>query len=138
MIEFRRRIQCQITQLNIQPPLQPLVGTWRGDILECIQIREQSLSWMKWGSWSPALVDPHLVTYLRSSAKPFQALPFVEAGGVEHFGLTHEELAILCASHDGTDRHVEVFRRIQKKSDFLKAIYCAVCTLLFPNPLSGN
>ena len=28
--------------------------------------------------------DPELVTFLRSSAKPFQALPFMESHGDEH------------------------------------------------------
>ncbi len=59
--------------------------------------------------------DPWTVTFLRSTAKPFQALPFVEDGGPQHFGLTDEELALICASHSGTDRHVEVVRRIQQK-----------------------
>ena len=36
--------------------------------------------------------DPQAVAFLRSSAKPFQALPFVERGGVEHFGFTRREL----------------------------------------------
>ena len=38
--------------------------------------------------------DPHTVAFLRSSAKPFQALPFVERGGAEHFGFTQKELAL--------------------------------------------
>ena len=29
--------------------------------------------------------DPYAVAFLRSSAKPFQALPFIERGGAEHF-----------------------------------------------------
>src|SRR2546426_7766020 len=35
--------------------------------------------------------DPELVTFWRSAAKPFQALPLVEDGVVERFGLTTEE-----------------------------------------------
>ncbi len=30
--------------------------------------------------------DPYMVAFLRSSGKPFQALPFVEHGGVEPYG----------------------------------------------------
>ena len=37
--------------------------------------------------------DPNLVTFLRSSAKPFQALAVVESGAAEAFGLTQEEIA---------------------------------------------
>ncbi|HZW03994.1 MAG TPA: asparaginase, partial [Anaerolineaceae bacterium] len=59
--------------------------------------------------------NPQVVTYLRSSSKPIQALPFVEAGGLEAFGITDRELALLCASHSGTDEHVAVVRGIQQK-----------------------
>jgi L-asparaginase II len=52
---------------------------------------------------------------LRSSAKPFQVLPFVERGGVEAFGLTPRELSICCASHEGSDLHVRTVEGIQKK-----------------------
>jgi L-asparaginase II len=63
-----------------------------------------------------AFGDPHLPVYMRSSAKPFQALPFVEHGGVEHFGLTRKELALVCASHQGTDDHAATAQSIQAKA----------------------
>jgi L-asparaginase II len=56
--------------------------------------------------------DPQTVAFMRSSAKPFQALPFVERGGVEHFGLSEKELALACASHEGSDEHVRVAESI--------------------------
>jgi L-asparaginase II len=56
-----------------------------------------------------------VVAFLRSSAKPFQVLPFVEAGGMEYFGLTPRELSIACASHEGSDFHVQTVEAIQKK-----------------------
>ena len=59
--------------------------------------------------------DPNIVTFLRSSAKPFQALPFIENGGDVYWGFTLPEIAILCASHSGTDEHVAVLSRIQAK-----------------------
>src|SRR5690348_5955904 len=43
--------------------------------------------------------DPSLVTFWRSAAKPFQALPLVEDGVAERFGLTTGERALVCASH---------------------------------------
>jgi len=61
------------------------------------------------------LGDPKVVTFLRSSAKPFQALPFIERGGDQTFHLTSKEVAIICGSHDGTDEHVEVIKSIQAK-----------------------
>ncbi|HEY2981206.1 MAG TPA: asparaginase [Anaerolineales bacterium] len=59
--------------------------------------------------------DPQMVAFLRSSAKPFQALPFVEHGGVKHFGLTPRELALACASHEGSALHLETVLGMQKK-----------------------
>jgi L-asparaginase II len=52
------------------------------------------------------LGDPETATFLRSAAKPFQALPLVLAGGEERFGLTAADLALICASHSGTPDHV--------------------------------
>ena len=60
--------------------------------------------------------DPQAVTYLRSSAKPLQCLPFIEHGGQAAFGLTPREIALMCASHSGTDDHVAVLRSIQSKA----------------------
>jgi L-asparaginase II len=62
-----------------------------------------------------SLGDPQLVTFLRSSAKPFQALPFIERGGQQKFGLTPREVALMCASHSGTDEHVEMVKGMQAK-----------------------
>jgi L-asparaginase II len=51
--------------------------------------------------------DPDVVTMTRSTLKPFQALPFVAAGGVERFGFSAPQVALLCASHSGESRHME-------------------------------
>lgn len=73
--------------------------------------------------------DTGLVTFLRSSAKPFQALPFVEMDGDTHFGLTPRELALMCASHSGTDDHVAVLRGMQAKIGVTEAdLLCGVHT----------
>jgi L-asparaginase II len=93
---------------------EPLLEVWRGGIVESlhqgaiavVDPHNELIGWVG---------DPELVTYLRSTAKPFQALPFVELGGVQAFHLTERELAILCASHDGTDEHVAVLEGVQKK-----------------------
>lgn len=50
--------------------------------------------------------DPSLVSYYRSSSKPLQAVPLVESGVADHFGLTEQEIAICCGSHGGEDIHV--------------------------------
>lgn len=62
--------------------------------------------------------DPGLRTYLRSAAKPFQALPLISAGGVEEFDLSTEEVALICASHGGEPRHVATAAALLRKGDF--------------------
>ena len=59
--------------------------------------------------------DPYTVAFLRSSAKPFQVLPFVERGGVEHFGFTQRELALSCASHETAQMHLDAVKELQNK-----------------------
>lgn len=50
--------------------------------------------------------DPHWLTFTRSTLKALQALPFLEAGGVERFGWSSREVALMCASHNGEERHI--------------------------------
>ena len=59
-------------------------------------------------------IDQH--TYYRSAAKPMQALPLVEEGVVDRLGLTTEELALCCASHEGEPEHVAGARSILAKA----------------------
>src|SRR5215471_8467917 len=54
-------------------------------------------------------------TFIRSAAKPIQMLPFLASGGVEGFGLSPKECAIICASHNGEPIHVEAARGILNK-----------------------
>jgi L-asparaginase II len=51
--------------------------------------------------------DPHTLAFTRSALKPLQALPFVAGGGVEHFGYSGAQVALMCASHSGEPRHVD-------------------------------
>lgn len=60
--------------------------------------------------------NPHTVTYLRSTAKPFQVLPFIENGGAEFYDLLPPEIALMSASHSGTDEHLDVLLSLQKKT----------------------
>ena len=62
--------------------------------------------------------DPHLRTSLRSAAKPFQALPLLEYGGIEEFELTPEEIALTCASHGGEPMHVSTAAALLRKGEF--------------------
>ena len=41
----------------------------------------------------------------RSSSKMIQALPLIESGAAEAYGLGSEHLALACASHQGAEIH---------------------------------
>jgi L-asparaginase II len=60
--------------------------------------------------------DPHMVTYLRSAAKPLQALPLVEDGVVGSLGITGSELALCCASHNAESRHVRAAAALLRRA----------------------
>ncbi|WP_224242224.1 asparaginase [Hyalangium gracile] len=51
--------------------------------------------------------DPGLVTFWRSAAKPFQALPLVLDGAADRWGFGPQELALACASHSSEPVHRE-------------------------------
>ena len=59
-------------------------------------------------------LDQDRVSFLRSAAKPFQAIPLVESGAADAFGLTPAELALACASHSGQPEHT---RQVQAMLD---------------------
>lgn len=92
----------------------PLVEATRGPIVESIHYGAIAVC-NSAGDLVYSVGDPNAVTFLRSSAKPFQAVPMVECGSVEHFKFTDRELAVMCASHNGTDEHVRVIAGIHQK-----------------------
>ena len=51
--------------------------------------------------------DPEALVFPRSAIKSVQAIPFMESGAVEAFGLGNKEIALACASHNGEPQHVE-------------------------------
>jgi L-asparaginase II len=56
--------------------------------------------------------DPDLVTYLRSCAKPFQALAVRALGVEDELGLGQLALAGACGSHNGEPDHVASVRKV--------------------------
>ena len=55
-----------------------------------------------------AIGDAEAVVYPRSAIKPLQAIPFIESGAAQAYGLGDTEIALACASHCGEPRHVEL------------------------------
>jgi L-asparaginase II len=58
------------------------------------------------GSTVLALGDVERRVFPRSAVKALQALPLVESGIADKYGLTDEEIALACASHSGEPAHV--------------------------------
>ncbi len=73
------------------------------------------------------LGDPHLVTFARSAAKPWQVVPLIESGAADAAAMSDEELALACASHSGEPMHVEkVLALLQRVGLGVEALRCGV------------
>jgi L-asparaginase II len=87
------------------------VQVWRGSIAES-RHRLQAAVRDAAGRAVWSTERPETVTTLRSAAKPFQLTPLVERGHADRFGFGTEDLALMAASHTGSERHLEGVRRI--------------------------
>lgn len=84
----------------------PLAEVLRGSTVESVHCGAVAVVDCA-GNVLQAAGDPYRLTYTRSSLKPLQALPFAAEGGVERFGFSQAQLALMCASHSGEPRHVD-------------------------------
>lgn len=94
----------QSEQSNEIPSPASLVEVRRGAITES-RHRGHIIAVDADGELIAHLGSPHTVTYLRSSAKPHQAIPLVASGAADRFGFTEQEIALACASHSGEPIH---------------------------------
>lgn len=62
-----------------------------------------------------ALGNPETVTFYRSAAKAFQAIPFLLSGAAENFGFSESEIALACASHSGEKIHTTLAAAMLEK-----------------------
>jgi L-asparaginase II len=62
--------------------------------------------------------DPQRSVYVRSAAKPFQAMPLLESGGERAFSLDSDAIALICASHGGEPHHVRGVQRLLRKGGY--------------------
>jgi len=92
----------------------PLIEITRGNTVESIHYGSVAIAFHGKKD-SISIGDSKHPFFLRSSAKPFQALAFLERGGGDQFNFSPKEIAILCASHSGTDSHVDVLSHLQRK-----------------------
>lgn len=97
------------------PEDAPLAAVWRGEFIESFH-RGRVAICDPAGKILDATGDPEGHIYLRSSAKTFQALPMVLSGAADEFGFSEEEIAVVCASHNGEERHLAAVRSILQKA----------------------
>jgi L-asparaginase II len=93
---------------------QPILELTRARVVEAVHFGSIAIVDSK-GKLLHSCGDPDMVAFLRSSAKPFQAIPFIERGGAERFNFTQKELAISCASHETAQIHLDTVKAMQEK-----------------------
>ncbi|WP_295553221.1 asparaginase, partial [Limnohabitans sp. Rim8] len=94
---------------------EPLIELTRNGIPECMHMGALAVTDTE-GRVLAQVGNPHWLCFTRSTLKAMQALPLIQSGGVAHFGFTPSELALMCASHNGEEMHVEQVSSILNKS----------------------
>ncbi|MGL4242198.1 MAG: asparaginase, partial [Beijerinckiaceae bacterium] len=68
------------------------------------------------GAVALSIGDIDRPVFPRSAIKGLQALPLIESGAADRYGLTDAEIALACASHNGEERHVAVAASVLAKA----------------------
>ena len=114
-----------------------LVQAWRGRAIESVHQVVAAVCDAD-GRLLASYGDPSFVTYWRSSAKPFQLWPWIDDGTVDHWSWGESELAIICASHAGTDEHAALVRRMLADLGLTESDLQTHPTLKAAHECSGN
>lgn len=93
----------------------PMIELTRNGISECLHLGALAVTDIH-GKLIASAGNPHWLCFTRSTLKALQALPLMQSGGAKHFGFSSQELALMCASHNGEDMHVAQVSSILKKS----------------------
>ncbi len=83
----------------------PLVELKRGGLTESLHRGAVAICDAS-GKRVAGLGHPAMATFLRSTAKPLQALPILLTGAAERYGFSPSELALMCGSLNGEDFQV--------------------------------
>ena len=83
----------------------PIAELWRGGLPESVH-RGHAVICDARGEVVEAWGAPGAVVFPRSACKMIQALPLVESGAADAAGLSDRQLALACASHQGSAMHV--------------------------------
>jgi L-asparaginase II len=112
------------------------VAALRGGVVES----EHRVAWCVVGpDGSVAGPDPDLPVFARSAVKPLQALGSVRAGVLERFELGERHLALACASHGGSARHIGVVGEVLEAAGLREdALACGPELPLDPRAAQGT
>jgi len=91
---------------NPVPHPVPMAEIWRGDFLESIHTGHAVICDAS-GDIVQAWGDPDQVILPRSASKMIQALPLIESGAAAAAGLSMDQLALSCASHNSAAIHTD-------------------------------
>src|SRR5687768_6119966 len=78
----------------------------RGPVVECQHFGAVAVVEAN-GKLIASAGDTDVVAFLRSAAKPFQAIPAVTSGAADAYAFSAAELAICAGSHSGEPGHLE-------------------------------
>jgi L-asparaginase II len=113
------------------PSLVPLVELRRGGTLECLHFGAVAVADAR-GQLVASAGDPRWISFSRSTLKPLQALPFVQAGGPLQLAFSREQVAMMCASHNGEPMHVAHIQGMLDKAGLTRqALQCGCHLPLF-------
>ncbi len=101
----------------------------RGDFIESIHVAYAVVVDGK-GEIVYSSGDPHYLTCVRSALKPFQASAAIKEGATKAVSFTPEENALMCASHNGEDIHVNTAKSMLDKIGYDTSYY--ECGTHFP------
>lgn len=107
----------RIREARVLPRGVPLVVARRGGRVECVHHGSLAVV-SEDGRLLAAAGDAGQRIWLRSSAKPFQLVPFLAAGGAERFSLSAREIALAAASHSGEPMHTGLAAAMLAKGGF--------------------
>jgi L-asparaginase II len=97
-----------------------LIELTRGRLVESVHAGSLAIARAD-GGIVAAIGDIARPVFPRSAVKPLQAVAFAASGAVERFALGAPELAISCASHSATQRHVGIVAAMLERAGLTPA-----------------
>jgi L-asparaginase II len=115
----RPRKRTSRTRKGSAPPV--LVQVRRGDTVES-RHRGHIVQVDAKGKIVHSVGAPSTEVCMRSTVKPLAVVALLESGAADDLRLTNAELAIMCASHTGEDKHVRTLQAIFRRASVTQAL----------------